>query len=85
MDQDEANKILDLKLDPETNDAKASSVREYFKMMASVLWDEKEGFSGKRPFGNSGWQYEIIDPVVAAGLAETDNADQRIANALAFL
>jgi len=29
--------------------------------------DEGEGFSGKRPFGNSGWEYDIYAALVGAG------------------
>lgn len=32
------------------------TIRAYFKAQLSALWDEGEGFSGKRPFGNSGWE-----------------------------
>ena len=35
------------------------TMREYFKELLTELWTEKEGFSGKRPFGNSGWEYEV--------------------------
>ena len=31
------------------------------------LWQEGEGFSGKRPFGNSGWEYDLLYPLVAMG------------------
>jgi hypothetical protein len=52
---------LDLKL-PE-NDAGADTVRDYLKALLLKLWEEEEGFSGKRPFGNSGWKHELIGPV----------------------
>lgn len=41
------------------NDAGAATVREYLQALLLVLWMEEEGFSGKRPFGNSGWQGEL--------------------------
>ncbi len=44
------------------------SVREYFKALLSVLWDEEEGFSGKRPFGNSGWQSDVGNALEVAGV-----------------
>lgn len=62
--------ILKLKMDPNTNDANASSVKEYLKMLLTVLWEEGEGFSGKRPFGNSGWEYELYKPLVEHGAVE---------------
>lgn len=43
------------------------SVREYFQALLEVLWREGEGFSGKRPFGNSDWEYELYAPLIRAG------------------
>lgn len=40
------------------NDAGALTVRDYLKALLRRLWLEQEGFSGKRPFGNSGWEDE---------------------------
>ena len=51
--------ILDLPMDPDSNDAGASSIRGYLKTLLTTLMAEGEGFSGKRPFGNSGWEYEL--------------------------
>lgn len=49
------------------NDANAATVRDYLIELLRVLWREEEGFSGKRPFGNSGWAYEVYAPMVTAG------------------
>lgn len=49
------------------NDAKAATVRDYLIELLRVVWREEEGFSGKRPFGNSGWAYEVYGPMVKAG------------------
>ena len=35
--------------------------REYLCALLRVLWREQEGFSGKRPFGNSGWEWDMED------------------------
>lgn len=35
------------------------TVREWFIRLFSQLWIEGEGFNGKRPFGNSGWNFEL--------------------------
>jgi hypothetical protein len=43
------------------------SIREYMRRLLSELFAEGEGFSGKRPFGNSGWEYEIIEALIRAG------------------
>jgi hypothetical protein len=58
--------ILDLELP--RNDAGAKTVRDYLKKLLLQVWIEDEGFSGKRPFGNSGWKYEIYAAMVKGGV-----------------
>lgn len=43
------------------------SIREYFYELLATLWKEGEGFSGKRPFGNSGWDADLAFPLVQGG------------------
>ncbi len=62
------NGILDLEL--ERNDAKAKTVRDYFKALLKRLLTEEEGFSGKRPFGNSGWTRDLQVPLIKAGIVK---------------
>ena len=50
------------------NDANAKNIREYLVALLGELWLEQDAFSGKRPFGNSGWQYDLIVPLIKAGL-----------------
>jgi hypothetical protein len=64
---EKARAVLDL--DIGDNDSGAPTVRGYLLALLAELWREEQGFSGKRPFGNSGWQYDIYKPMVAAGLA----------------
>lgn len=61
-----AEEILNLKLG--YNDAHASTVREFMRKLLAKMWDEGEGFSGKKPFGNSGWEQPIITAMVRAKL-----------------
>ena len=65
MDRETAIRALDLEI-PE-NDADAATVRQYFKELLCSLLIEEEGFSGKRPFGNSGWQHDFLTPLHEAG------------------
>jgi hypothetical protein len=46
------------------NDANATTIGDYFARLAERAWVEEEGFSGKRPFGNSGWQHEVYHALV---------------------
>ena len=43
------------------------TVREFFHAILEELWCDPEGFSGKRPFGNSGWYYPMIYALIEAG------------------
>lgn len=56
-----------LALELPQNDSGASTVRGYLTALLTALWREQEGFSGKRPFGNSGWDYDVYGPMVKAG------------------
>ena len=49
---------------------KGTTIREYFKLIAFEVWTEGEGFSGKRPFGNSGWQTDIYATLVKYGVID---------------
>lgn len=57
-------------------DVEANSIREYLKQLLSTLWAEGEGFSGKRPFGNSGWDYDLYRPLVIMGVVEGEWEDE---------
>lgn len=52
------------------NDAGAATVREYLICLLETLWNEEEGFSSKRPFGNSGWTMDLHAALVRAGIVE---------------
>jgi hypothetical protein len=55
-----------LALPMEDNDAKADTIGQYFSALLSVLFTETEGFSGKRPFGNSGWDTDVDKALIRA-------------------
>lgn len=62
--------VLDCPMDPATNDAGASSVRGYLVALLAKVWTEQDEFSGKRPFGNSQWYFDVYKALVVAGLLE---------------
>lgn len=43
------------------------TVRGYLLRLLSDLWRKEESFNGKRPFGNSGWQWEVYEALIEAG------------------
>lgn len=57
--------VLDLPLEP--NSAGAATVRDYLVELLATLWCEGGNFSGKRPFGDSGWRYEVYPALITAG------------------
>lgn len=56
--------ILDTPMRP--NDAGATTVGQYLAALFKIVWDQGED-AIKRPFGNSGWQYEVYEALVRAG------------------
>lgn len=49
------------------NDAGVNNVRGYLVALLEELWKQRECFGGKRPFGNSGWQYEVYGALAKQG------------------
>lgn len=58
---------LILALPMRENDAKAATIGDYLIRLLRTVWHEQEGFSGKRPFGNSGWDCDLIRALVDGG------------------
>lgn len=50
------------------NNAGADTVRGYLLELLEMVWVEEDGFSGKRPFGDSGWKHEIYGALNRAGI-----------------
>ena len=49
---------------------KKVTVKQYLHILLRDLWLHKDGFSSKRPFGNSGWEYEIYAALINARFIE---------------
>lgn len=56
---------LEVRFDSDAGDG--LTVRDYLRTLLETLWREGEGFSGKRPFGNSGWEYDLYAPLIKGG------------------
>lgn len=59
---------LEVRFDSDAGDD--LTVRDYLRTLLMALWEEQESFSGKRPFGNSGWEYEVLMPLAKAGFVD---------------
>ena len=46
------------------------TIREYFKRLLTQLWIDGECFDGKRPFGNSGWQFDVYSALISKGIID---------------
>lgn len=90
------HRVLDVPMNDD--DSGAATIREYLVALARVMWEHGEGVSGKRPFGNSGWDWDVYTALTKAGLitgqldeygnvvdANTEKGDELIAAALKAL
>lgn len=81
-----------LELPMRENDADASTVRDYFYKLLLTMWREGEGFSGKRPFGDSGWEFDLYETLVRHGVCPgevdedgcLDSVDTKVADVCIF-
>ena len=64
------DEILDIPMDRDDNDAAAESIGDYLRVLFLTLWQEKEGFNSKRPFGNSCWEFELAKPLIKHGIID---------------
>jgi hypothetical protein len=55
------------------NAADASTIRDYFITCSAMLWTDGEAFSGKRPFGNSGWERDVYTALADNGYMHQDD------------
>lgn len=46
------------------------SIRHYLVELGQRCWTENEGFSGKRPFGTSGWRWDVFGALVAGSFVD---------------
>lgn len=66
------------------------AVREWLKRILKQVLIEEESFSGKRPFGNSGWKYDVYATFIENEIVEGEldewecvvDVDQKKADAL---
>lgn len=52
------------------------SIRHYLVELAKQCWIEEEFFGGKRPFGNSGWQWDVYFALAEGGFVTGKKDDE---------
>ena len=67
MSTDRVDAVLDSWIDRHDIGDVPVTVRTYLSLLLRQLWIEDEGFSGKRPFGNSGWKFDVYTSLVLNG------------------
>jgi hypothetical protein len=65
---------LDLRFSSDAGDD--LTVRQYLHEIFRLVWDSPESFDGKRPFGNSGWEYDLYFPLARAGFIDLGTFDE---------
>ena len=51
------------------------TVREYLCELLRLVWDEQDLFDSKRPWGESGWEFDILIPLARAGFVDLGPID----------
>lgn len=91
MTNDNIQELLNLNFQSRSH-SELLTIKDYFKSLLSRLWADGESFSGKRPFGNSGWEYDLYRPLIKAGAVngkldefdDIEEVDKKAADKLIF-
>lgn len=65
MTRDQIEDFLDTEF--KSFDLGDTTPRKYLHELLVTLWKENDGFSSKRPFGNSGWESDLAHALVKSG------------------
>jgi hypothetical protein len=69
MNHDTLLAVYNLKFESNDLDTEVS-IGEWLKTLLKTVLYEQEGFSGKRPFGNSSWMLDVEYALVKAGFVQ---------------
>lgn len=79
INDDTIQRLLSLELG--SNDADAATVGDYLAKLLTLVWRDGAWFDGKRPFGNSFWQWcDVYPAMVRAGFIEGKFYDGDVLN-----
>jgi hypothetical protein len=51
------------------------TIRQYLHRLLADLWEQQESFNSKRPFGNSGWERDLLRPLCRDGFLDLGQLD----------
>jgi len=74
MTVEEFNKLSELRFYSNDLDDNVS-IKTYIKEILKVLWLEPDDFNGKRPLGNSGWQFDLYKAMIEKNIIEGEVDD----------
>lgn len=60
-------KLQQILATPMVRTERGDTIRDFLVSLLLQLWQDKDGFSGKYPFGDSMWEWEVYSSLVAAG------------------
>lgn len=64
----DSEQVLNLPIPAHLHFGQAETMRDVLHNLLYKLWNEGEDFNGKRPFGQSGWDMDLLVPLAKAGL-----------------
>ena len=79
---DELDEVWNCPTVGEANFGDVDTIGRYIMALGKEVWKHEDGFSGKRPYGNSGWKYGIYISLIEAGLAKGSLDEDGYLNAL---
>ena len=76
MDKQTLEFILGIEIWDSVDVPEGTTIGEYLRLLLETLWREEDCFSGKRPFGNSGWNYDIYRALAREDQIESTAYDE---------
>lgn len=69
---------LELRLcEPRADLETGMTIRQYLCDLLGKLWADPGRFDGKRPWGDSGWEFDLYDPLAKAGFVDLGPRDDQ--------
>lgn len=74
--------IANLVVPDPIQDGKTTTIKGYLLSILRTFLKEGEGFSGKRPFGNGGWEYDLYTVMIKAGAIDGELDEEGCVNSV---